>query len=75
MIERKTYLRQLIQLKNEHLIKVVTGIKRCGKSTLMLQFQDWLKTSGVKRTSAVKRVGHSSVGSVYCYQHAPVLFF
>lgn len=53
MIERKTYLRQLIQLKNEHLIKVVTGIRRCGKSTLMLQFQDWLKVSGVKPENIV----------------------
>jgi len=53
MIERKTYLKQLIQLKNEHLIKVVTGIRRCGKSTLMLQFQDWLKASGVKPESIV----------------------
>ena len=47
MIERKAYLRNLIQLKDTHLIKVITGIRRCGKSTLMTQFQNYLLTEGV----------------------------
>ena len=47
MVERKEYLDQLIQWKNEQVIKVVTGIRRCGKSTLLTQYQDWLKGSGI----------------------------
>lgn len=47
MVERKEYLERLIQWKDEQVIKVVTGIRRCGKSTLLLQYQEWLKASGV----------------------------
>ncbi len=47
MVERKEYLEQLIQWKDEQVIKVVTGIRRCGKSTMLLQYQEWLKASGV----------------------------
>ena len=53
MIIRDAYLSQLIQLKDEHLIKVITGIRRCGKSTLMTQFQDWLRQSGVPHENIV----------------------
>lgn len=41
-ILRKRYLETLNILKNKNLIKVATGVRRCGKSTLMLQFQDLL---------------------------------
>ena len=34
MIEREEYLNKLIAFKDKDLIKVVTGIRRCGKSTL-----------------------------------------
>lgn len=47
MVERKEYLKRLIQWKDEQVIKVVTGIRRCGKSTLLLQYQEWLKENGV----------------------------
>lgn len=47
MIERTEYLEQLISWQNEKVIKVITGIRRCGKSTLMLQFQKHLQTQGV----------------------------
>lgn len=46
MILRREYLNQLTQWKNEQVIKVVTGIRRCGKSTLLMQYQDELKASG-----------------------------
>lgn len=42
VIVRKRYLNQLSVLKDKNFIKVATGIRRCGKSTLMLQFQDLL---------------------------------
>lgn len=47
MVQRKEYLDQLINWKDEQVIKVVTGIRRCGKSTLLLQFQQWLKENGI----------------------------
>ena len=53
MVERKKYLDQLIQWKDEQVIKVVTGIRRCGKSTLLAQYQNWLKESGVPEEQLV----------------------
>ena len=47
MIQRKEYLNKLIQWKDEQVIKVVTGIRRCGKSTLLMQYQEYLKTAGI----------------------------
>lgn len=46
MVERKEYLEQLIGWKGEQVIKVVTGIRRCGKSTLLMQYQAWLRENG-----------------------------
>lgn len=53
MVQRKEYLEQLIQWKDEQVIKVVTGIRRCGKSTLLAQYQDWLKESGIPEKQIV----------------------
>ena len=47
LVERKEYIKSLIQWKNEQIIKVVTGIRRCGKSTLLAQYQSWLVKNGV----------------------------
>ena len=46
-IQRSGYLKKLIALKDKQVIKVVTGIRRCGKSTLLEQFQSYLKEQGV----------------------------
>lgn len=48
MIERNEYLEALKNWKDKNLIKVVTGIRRCGKSTLFELFIDYLKQTGVK---------------------------
>lgn len=53
MVQRKEYLEQLIDWKDEQVIKVVTGIRRCGKSTLLMQFQQWLKENGVTEAQIV----------------------
>lgn len=53
MVERKEYLAQLAQWKDEQVIKVVTGIRRCGKSTLLSQFQSELRGNGVSREQIV----------------------
>ena len=47
MVERKEYLQKLWSWKDEQVIKVVTGIRRCGKSTLLKQYQNKLKSAGV----------------------------
>jgi len=46
-LERTEYLNKLIALRDKHIIKIITGIRRCGKSTLMEIFQDYLKSNGV----------------------------
>jgi predicted AAA+ superfamily ATPase len=43
-IIRRHYLEKLNILKDKNFIKVATGIRRCGKSTLMLQFQDLMRS-------------------------------
>ena len=48
MIERKNYLEKLIAWKDEQVIKVVTGIRRCGKSTLLDLYKVYLKKNGVE---------------------------
>ena len=48
MIKRQEYLEKLIGFKDKQLIKVVTGIRRCGKSTLFELFQDYLIKNGVE---------------------------
>jgi len=48
MIERNEYLEELKKWKDKDLIKVVTGIRRCGKSTLFELFIEYLKQTGVK---------------------------
>ena len=48
MVERKEYLDQLWAWKDEQIIKVVTGIRRCGKSVLLEQYQNRLQAAGVE---------------------------
>jgi len=54
MIERKEYLDQLKRFKDKDLIKVVTGIRRCGKSTLFDLFIHDLKENGIKNNQIIK---------------------
>lgn len=53
MIERTTYLEELKRWKDKDLIKVVTGIRRCGKSTLFEQFINYLKESGIEEKQII----------------------
>lgn len=47
-IVRKNYLNKLIKFKDTDVIKIVTGIRRCGKSVLLSQYIDYLKSIGIK---------------------------
>ena len=53
MIPRHEYLDTLIRFRDKRIIKVVTGIRRCGKSTLFELFQDYLRTDGVSDSQIV----------------------
>jgi len=52
-IERKNYMNTLIGLRDKNLIKILTGVRRCGKSTVMQMFRDYLIADGVKETQIV----------------------
>ncbi len=54
MIERTEYLEELKRWKDMDLIKVVTGIRRCGKSTLFELFINYLKEDGVKDNQIIQ---------------------
>lgn len=54
MISRKEYIDSLIHFKDKNLIKVVTGIRRCGKSTLFELFQDYLLENGIDSTQIIQ---------------------
>lgn len=53
LIQRTEYLKKLIAFKDKHLIKVVTGIRRCGKSTLLEIYQKWLREQGVNDSQII----------------------
>ena len=54
MIKRTEYLKKLDTFKEKELIKVITGLRRSGKSILMNQFIDYLKENGVKDHQIIK---------------------
>ena len=49
MIQRHTYLATLSGYKDTHLIKALTGIRRCGKSMLLESFQEELLANGIEK--------------------------
>ena len=54
-IERNAYLQELIQKKNNGMIKVITGIRRCGKSYLLFNiFKAYLMKNGVRKIILLK---------------------
>ena len=55
MVNRESYLSQLIKFRDQDLIKVVTGIRRCGKSTLLMAFRQYLYSDGVQKNAVVLR--------------------
>ena len=54
MINRDNYLNKLIRFKDKELIKVVTGIRRCGKSTLFDLYINYLLQNGVKQEQIIR---------------------
>ena len=53
MLVREKYLNQLIAGKDLNLIKVITGVRRSGKSTLLLQYKDYLINENIKEEDII----------------------
>ena len=54
-IERKKYLDELISLRHNGMIKVITGMRRCGKSYLLFEiFASWLEKDGIASDHIIK---------------------
>lgn len=53
MIIREKYLKKMIDSKDTEFIKVITGIRRSGKSTLLLMFKEYLLKNGVKKENII----------------------
>lgn len=53
MIPRNEYLENLLSFQDKHLIKAVTGIRRCGKSTLFELYQNQLLKNGIKQEQII----------------------
>ena len=54
MIQREAYLQQLINFKDIKLIKIITGIRRCGKSTLFDIYIDYLKSQNIGKEQIIQ---------------------
>ena len=52
-INRPDYMKRLVEYKDKDIVKIVTGIRRCGKSTLLDLFEDYLLGSGVPKDNIV----------------------
>ena len=53
MIERNEYISTLIKLKDKDLIKVITGIRRCGKSTILEIFKEYLLNNDIEKSQII----------------------
>ena len=53
MILRDTYLKKMIDVKDTEFIKVITGVRRSGKSTLLLMFKNYLLNNKIKEENII----------------------
>lgn len=54
IINRDKYLNQLIQKKNNGLIKIITGLRRCGKSYLLNKlYKDYLISNNIDQNKII----------------------
>ena len=53
LIRRDDYLQRLIEHKDIDLVKIITGIRRCGKSSLLELFRRYLKENGVSEENII----------------------
>ena len=62
MFNRQSYLDKLIQAKDSDFVKVLTGVRRCGKSTLLMLYKDWLLERGVEEDQVIE-ISYEKMGS------------
>ncbi|WP_288639525.1 ATP-binding protein [uncultured Lentilactobacillus sp.] len=53
MLQRPTYLKQLIQFKDNDNIKIITGVRRSGKSVLLMLYRDYLISQGISEQNII----------------------
>ena len=53
LIERTEYLEWLKRWREQQIIKVVSGVRRCGKSTLFEIYKNWLISDGVEKNQII----------------------
>lgn len=53
MIDRPYYLNQLIKFENTDFVRVITGVRRCGKSVLLMQYRDYLLKKGIPKKDII----------------------
>ena len=61
MISRENYLQQLIQFKDSDFIKVITGVRRSGKSVLLMQYRDYLLSQQISAENIIYRTYAKSI--------------
>ena len=54
MYNRPFYLEQMIRAKDSDFVKIITGVRRCGKSTLLMLFKDYLMNHGVQSEQIIE---------------------
>ena len=66
LIKRDFYLQELISRKGNGLIKVITGIRRCGKSYLLFElYRDYLLSEGVKEDNIISLALDDDANAAY----------
>ena len=53
-IERKEYMERLQAWRDKQVIKVITGVRRCGKSVLLKMYAEWLIEQGVPEERIIR---------------------
>lgn len=55
IVNRPIYLQKLIDSRHNHMIKIITGVRRCGKSYLLfILYAEWLKSQGVDDSHIIR---------------------
>lgn len=68
MVIRKEFQEQLLKWQNKKVIKVVTGVRRCGKSTLLQEFQKTLLSQGITQ-DCIQSINLDSIENEHLYDY------
>ena len=68
MIIRKEFQETLLKWQNKKIIKVVTGVRRCGKSTLLQEFQKTLLSQGISQ-NCIQSINLDAIENEHLYDY------